>query len=165
MAASAKLRPGVVCTILGGLLLAALPLAPARACSLLGQSAQEDTLVEWVNTYRESFQRGPVDGDTVLATVADVVSTVVSNEGNLLKIRAQSRNFLLDQFTTVRILVMKGKKLEDVWRRMTNNTYPSSVLRREGAQHIGVGIVDNGSNVWVTLIMGGDLITPLGCLP
>lgn len=162
--AAPRSRLAVVSGVLAGMLLAALPSSPASACSLLGQSEAEDMLVEAVNAYRESFQRDPVAGDTVLATAADVVSTVVSNEGDLLKIRAQSRNFLLDEFTTVRILVMKGKEVEDVWRRMTKNTYPSSVLRRRGAAHIGVGIVDNGSNVWVTLIMGGDLITPLGCL-
>lgn len=112
----------------------------------------EDGLVGAINGFRSTAGRLPVEPDVVLGTLADALAVVASNEGDLMKIRAQTRDFLLADAVSVRALIMKGKTLRDVWRRMTKNSYPRSILLRKGAENVGTGIV-----------MGGSLITPLGC--
>ena len=144
---------------------ALFPTPAAKAQCLLEVSAAEAGLHDQINQFREKKRRGTLALDEVLHDAASLYVEVMANEGDgsTRKLRAQTRNQVADEFVAVGALAMKGGTLKPIWRRMTKNTFPRSVLLRKHYVHVGIGMKEAGGKTYVVVLFGGDTTTPLAC--
>lgn len=154
---------GLVGLVLAFTMLPAMSAAEAQC--LFETSEVEDEFVETINAYRETFERSTLGLDQVLQATASAYMEIESREGDgeIAKLRAQTRDQVLSDTVTVGALIMKGKSLDAIWKRMTRNQYPRSVLRRPFFEHIGLAVGEANDRVYVIVVLGGELVTPLSC--
>lgn len=144
---------------------ALFPTPAAKAQCLLEVSAAEAGLHDQINQFREKKRRGTLTLDEALHDAASLYVEVMSNEGegSTRKLRMQTRNQVAEELVAVGALTMKGGTLKPIWRRMTKNTYPKSILLRRHYMHIGIGMKESGGKTYVVVLFGGNTVTPLAC--